>query len=213
MPRTINFPGLTNQATRDQAEQVVFGNTIPDDLYGDLAGDFMRDATVDVTYNDHIVSKNKTFRIKVWASNALYTSTIRINPNEFEYSECSMKVNGTGLARLVLHMVAMTAHAHNFTSLLAAGSKFAENPLAPATNGYYTYPKYGFDQAIPPAVLALITPQQNAVLQGRATVLQLMSDAVGRAFWRANGLQLNNMVFDLKPGSVSWQRLCTLPSP
>ncbi len=214
MVRTINFPGLANQATRDQAEQAVFGNTIANnDLYGDLAGDFLRDATVNVTYNDHIASKNKTFRIKIRASNAFYASTVRINPNEFEYSECTTTVAGTGIARFVLHLVAMTARAHNFASLLAAGSKFPATAVTPATNGYYTYPKYGFDEAIPGPVLALITPQQNAALQGRATVLQLMADAVGRAFWRANGVQLNNMVFDLTPGSVSWQRLCTLPSP
>lgn len=124
-----------------------------------------------------------------------------------------MKLAGTRIARLILHLVATTAHANRFTSLVAAGSKFPATAVTPATNGYYTYPKYGFNEAIPAAVLALITPQQNAALQGRVTVLDLMTDDVGRTFWKANGVQLNKMVFDLTPGSISWRQLCTLPSP
>lgn len=92
MPRNITFPGLQNQATRDQAEQAVFGHTIPDDLYGDLIGDIARNADVQVTYNDHVSSKNKNYRIKVRASNALFSSMICMNPGEFDYSECTMKL-------------------------------------------------------------------------------------------------------------------------
>lgn len=213
MPRNITFPGLKSQTIRDQAEQAVFGHTIPDDLYGDLIGDIASNADIKVTYNEYICSKNKNYQIKVYASNALYSSTIRMNPGEFEYSECTMKLAGTGIARLILHRVALTAQANGFTSLVAAGSKFPATAVTPATNGYYTYPKYGFDEAIPAAILAQITPLQNAALQGRVTVLDLMADDVGRKFWKANGVQLNNMVFDLTPGSLSWQRLCTLPSP
>lgn len=59
MPSNTTVPGLQNQATRDQAEQAVFGHTIPDGLYGDLIGDIARNADVQVTYNDHVPSKNK----------------------------------------------------------------------------------------------------------------------------------------------------------
>src|SRR5262249_10944842 len=152
------------------------------------------------------------YRIKIHGSNTLYSSIVRLNPGEFEYSECAMKLAGTGIARLILHLVARTAHSNGFATIVGAGSKFPGNALMPATNGYYTYPKYGFDAPIPAAVLGLITPQQNAALLGRATVLDLTADAVGRGFWKAHGVQLNNMAFDLTPGSVSWQRLCTLPS-
>jgi hypothetical protein len=65
-------------------------------------------------------------------------------------------------------------------------------------NGYYTWPRYGFDSALPASVRGSL-PLGLAHSQ---TLLDLMSSEVERRWWREHGVPLR-VRFDLSPGSRS----------
>lgn len=69
-------------------------------------------------------------------------------------------------------------------------------------NGYYTWPRYGFDAALRPGHIRQLPPS----LAGRHTLLDLMSIAEGRTWWKANGMDMT-VSFDLAPNSRSLQVL------
>jgi hypothetical protein len=68
----------------------------------------------------------------------------------------------------------------------------------PDENGYYTWPRYGFDCALPASVRSSL-PLGLAHSQ---TLLDLMSSEAGRRWWREHGVTIR-LRFDLSPGSRS----------
>lgn len=81
--------------------------------------------------------------------------------------------------------------------LEAAGSAISR-----VFNGYYTWPRFGFDAELVEAEIAKL-PEH---LAGAGTVADLMASEKGRHWWRANGSG-RVMEFDLTPDSRSWQTL------
>jgi hypothetical protein len=84
-------------------------------------------------------------------------------------------------------------------------------------NGYYTWPRYGFQAPLPPSVLSRLP----LALRHCRTILQLMASARGREWWGTHGETLA-VRFDLTPGSRSWatlasyvleRRRCGVPDP
>jgi len=69
-------------------------------------------------------------------------------------------------------------------------------------NGYYTWPRYGF-QGLLPGGLSLLLP---AELRNVRNVLDLMASEAGRRWWREFG-QTISLRFDLTPGSRSRRTL------
>lgn len=69
-------------------------------------------------------------------------------------------------------------------------------------NGYYTWPRYGFDGRLP----AVIRRRLPLELQSAHTVLDLMSYRQGRAWWAMHGIALR-VQFDLMSGSRSQRTL------
>jgi hypothetical protein len=70
-------------------------------------------------------------------------------------------------------------------------------------NGYYTWPRFGFDGPLPEAVRASLPPEWR----GAANISDLMVDDQRRQWWLTNGISLN-LTFDLREGSLSrkaWQ--------
>jgi hypothetical protein len=65
-------------------------------------------------------------------------------------------------------------------------------------NGYYTWPRYGFDCPLPTSIRTRL-PEN---LQRWRTLLGLMSCEQGRCWWRAHGITVR-LRFDLAPGSRS----------
>lgn len=69
----------------------------------------------------------------------------------------------------------------------------------PVENGYYLWPRFGFDAALPPPILRSL-PRS---LRSARRVLDLMQSETGRRWWRRHGTALD-VAFDLRPGSRCW---------
>jgi GNAT superfamily N-acetyltransferase len=71
-------------------------------------------------------------------------------------------------------------------------------------NGYYTWPRLGYDSRplgkadVSAKVKPFIPPRQ------KVTVQEIISTPEGREAWKAGGKELQNMSFDLTPGSRNW---------
>jgi hypothetical protein len=91
----------------------------------------------------------------------------------------------------------------------------AGNPKDPAStlNGYYTWPRLGYDGEVPPlvwkampeALRRVAKPAGDTGDEGGSTgssVRAICLDPAGRAWWKANGRSFD-AVFDLTPGSES----------
>jgi hypothetical protein len=68
----------------------------------------------------------------------------------------------------------------------------------PGENGYYTWPRFGFDGRLPQAICRTLP----APFQGAARVLDLMESRAGRRWWRRHGVSLP-VAFAVAPGSRS----------
>ncbi len=66
-------------------------------------------------------------------------------------------------------------------------------------NGYYTWPRYGFDGPLPAEVRRRLPPGLHCA----RTVLDLIQCEPGRQWWRQHGAPLY-VSFDLADGSRSW---------
>ncbi len=67
-------------------------------------------------------------------------------------------------------------------------------------NGYYTWPRYGFDGPLPAEVLRRL-PRTLSLAR---SVLDLMETEPGRRWWQKHGTSVA-VQFDLSPSSRSWQ--------
>lgn len=76
---------------------------------------------------------------------------------------------------------------------LAAGDKSST-----AFNGYYTWPRLGYDGDLSGKVAQRLPPQ----FAGVTRISELMSSKEGRAWWKENG-EWADVTFDLRPGSYS----------
>ncbi len=106
------------------------------------------------------------------------------------------RLRGRGFGLRVLHRQARNAARLGLRRIeTVAGRRRGEN-------GYYTWPRYGFDAPLPAHVRRLLPPE----LDGARTLLDLMESPDGRRWWRARGATVR-AVFDLSAGSRSWKTL------
>ena len=70
----------------------------------------------------------------------------------------------------------------------------------PGENGYYTWPRFGFDAMLPFEIRPSLPPD----LRHAQTVLDLMESEEGRTWWRQHGTAIEAS-FDLADHSRSWQ--------
>jgi 8-oxo-dGTP pyrophosphatase MutT (NUDIX family) len=80
-------------------------------------------------------------------------------------------------------------------------------------NGYYTLPRWGYDGAVPPAAAAKLPPDLKAAAGNPPTLGGLMSTPEGRAWWKANGVGVEGLKFDLQDGSASLAKLSAYATP
>jgi hypothetical protein len=101
-----------------------------------------------------------------------------------------------GLGLQMFYRQARNAAAHGVARIDAlAGRRNDEN-------GYYTWPRYGFDGRLPRAMRRCLP----AGLTHARTLLDVMACAEGREWWRAQGATVR-VRFDLAAGSRSWRTL------
>jgi len=89
--------------------------------------------------------------------------------------------------------------------LTAASSLGIQTVLAsadrgPGEDGYYRWPRLGFDAALPRAIVRSLP----RALRRARRLLDLMQSQAGREWWRRHGIGLN-VAFDLRPGSHCWR--------
>jgi GNAT superfamily N-acetyltransferase len=124
-----------------------------------------------------------------------------LTANEFEVAE---NAQGKGIGADVFGRMVDQARklgADRIETLAAKGE---------AANGYYTWPRFGYDAKLEHARIDIPgTPLSRPItdflpesLSGATRVSDLMMTAEGRAWWKANGVEMN-MTFDLKEGSRS----------
>jgi len=81
-------------------------------------------------------------------------------------------------------------------------------------NGYYTWPRMGFDGSVPSAVYSELPPNLKQQVDSNPTgskiprsVLNLYTTQEGRDWWQKNGDEVHDAVFDLSDGSLSMRTL------
>jgi hypothetical protein len=109
----------------------------------------------------------------------------------FHIQRKSLRRQGLGLR--VLHRQLCAA------KFLGVRRTIAMAGRSPAENGYYTWPRYGFDGPLPSEVRRRL-PRG---LEHARTVLDLIECESGRQWWKRNGAPLY-VSFDLADGSRSW---------
>ncbi len=75
-------------------------------------------------------------------------------------------------------------------------------------NGYYTWPRFGFDGPLSPWVRRSLP----AGLHRARSVLDLMETLAGRQWWKSHGTPMP-LVFDLSAGSRCWRAFCRYLKP
>jgi len=118
--------------------------------------------------------------------------------------------NGPVLADDGLHIFRATMHRHGLglrislrqvlhAKILKMQGIRAVATRGPYENGYYTWPRYGFDGPLPTKVVRSLP----RILNHARSVLDLMETEYGRRWWQEYGTSLE-VAFDLSPHSRSW---------
>lgn len=118
----------------------------------------------------------------------LLDETIMINPGQPE---------GLGL-----RLFAVQAHAAAAAGIDAIALEAAGSARSNMFNGYYTWPRYGFDVELNAAERTAL-PE---TLRTSTSVADLISSQEGRRWWRSHG-STRYMEFDLTVNSRSWETL------
>jgi len=100
---------------------------------------------------------------------------------------------------LGLRLFAIQAHTAADLGVGTIALEAAGSANSRTFNGYYTWPRYGFDAVLTEAERASV-PQELGTVE---RVSDLMRTEAGRRWWRARGGP-KQMEFDLTPGSRSW---------
>jgi hypothetical protein len=204
----VNFTFYGQPHERAAAELAVFGHALENAEYAELGGNLLEDAETQVWYNQPWSVVNGISRIRTRIANQAAVTNVRMIPGRFEYSECRVFAPGQKTGAQILQKIALAAKARGFAVLTGSGEK-ATNAAGELTSwGFYASPRMGFDAPIPPA-----TPARPAALAGCLRLSELMATPAGRAFWKAHGVQVPYMEFDLADGSLSWQTLDAYLAP
>lgn len=87
-----------------------------------------------------------------------------------------------------------------------AGGDGADTRQPDSLNGYYTWPRLGYDGDIEKEELAKLPAGLKRQMGGSKSILDLMATPEGRAWWKANGSGLD-LTFDTDPNSRSSRTL------
>jgi hypothetical protein len=117
---------------------------------------------------------------------------------------------GTGLEMFGRQVENATAHGISHIET-AAGGNFIPGPDPNKSygreNGYYTWPRFGYDAKLFWPTSMLPQPLQAGVEAAGGNVRGLMQTEEGRDWWLRNGHPLGDARFDLTKGSYSQQTL------
>lgn len=198
---------FANPADRTASEQAVFGRQLENMEYLELAGNVFEFCALIVAFNepwskaDRKGWNNGNSTIRIQAKSSVCTTVVRMVPGHFEFSSCNVYAQQKGVGTIVLWQIAKATRALGFQTIEASAER-AEKDGKLTSFGHLVFPRLGFDADIPEA-----TPARPAAVQGCIRLSQLLADPTGATFWDAEGVSIPEMMFDLTPGSLSWQTL------
>jgi len=185
------------QGGAERVTQRLFGKKLTRCEYATLAG-APRDALLEVgTWRGQLYLELRGTPMR------LFQAVLRVRRGEngpvlvedgFCFSHPSMQ--GKHLGRRVFHRQLCYAQALGIVGV----ETFAER--RPDDNGYYHWPRFGFDGPLS-AALRRKLPEELAVAR---RVLDLMRSRAGRQWWRRHGVAMR-VRFDMAEESRSWQVL------
>jgi hypothetical protein len=191
-----------NPERRGEAEEELFGRALTAQEYRALIGDIDGNAPIHVRFYQAYGQRNdKEYPIRITARKPdEWSSTVRIATGDFNHSEMKVWESRQGASLDILRLIANTAAswAEQLDISFIEGDGIRDENSC----GYYVFPRYGYDAAIPECQAA-----RTGDLANVQTMLELMSTQEGRDWWRANGVTVTGMRFSLADGSVSWNRL------
>jgi glutaminyl-tRNA synthetase len=192
-------------AKRDTIEKEVFGKTVTDTLYAELAGDLAHDAEVIVSFEEEVRSEGRVYPIVIRTKGSLHSAILRLERGVIHCHE--MKVvdekQRQGHGRRIFTQLARTAADLGFTELRGRLIRFSGSKRPDLEGrGYYAFARYGFDAPVPDAVRQKL-PE---ALEAAKNLSDLMRTDAGRKAWEKEGVTVNAR-FDLQPGSASWSIL------
>lgn len=118
---------------------------------------------------------------------------------------------GAGLPMFAREVENATLHGFSEIKTHAAGygSAYDHQYGQPSDyNGYYTWPRFGYNQQMESHQVARVPPELRPQLEAAGGYISgLMSTKEGRDWWQKNGSDLDSMKFDLTPGSYSQRTL------
>ncbi len=228
-PAVADVPAATAEPVADSQASVSFADTTKSDrqqinaqlrkLIGDTDPAKLAtvvgapdDATVNVTWNLN-VSRVDIEHPKFQASVVLHDDTDGKKWIEYEYLRVDAEHQGSGIGTDVAAKQIYGAQKYGdgieYVKLHAAGGATPMPGFTQQYNGYYTWPRLGYDQPI--ASLAKSNPDAYAKIRAAwpdaESVLDIMATPAGRLWWKQNGVELLDARFDLSPGSRSMQVL------
>lgn len=109
------------------------------------------------------------------------------------YRILDRRLCGQSLALGMCHRQLTAASSLGMQAVLAAADR------GPGEDGYYRWPRLGFDAALPGRIVRRL-PRS---LRHARRLLDLMQSKAGRDWWRRHGIGLD-VAFDLRPDSRCW---------
>lgn len=189
----------------DRTSTAIFGRALTNEEYRALVG-APHDANLEVTA-DH---ESKTLQIHMdgeiavagrdepisyEAERAVYKDGRAI---VLENQSFIMSASGTGHGSEIFASEVHNASQMGVRRIETFGARVKDEYGQNAMNGYYTWPRLGYDAEIPSSYRARL-PES---LQGATKFSDLMKTAEGRDWWKANG-EGQSYEFDLRKGSLS----------
>lgn len=126
----------------------------------------------------------------------IYNNKIRLDPNYWGQHLAARSISIQARAAQALGFHRLSAYAMGNYDLASRSTR------EEVWNGYFVWPKLGFDGDVPEDVRAKLSPH----LQKYETVLQLIQAPGGEKEWIRHGDDIS-VRFLLHPGSDSWQKL------
>lgn len=175
------------------------------------------DAEIEVTFTDKFTSSS--------TGNTTAMAIIKVNHKDYEASRSIINRNGKkimvndhfymkpnaqgkGLGSEVFSKQVEECTKNGFSEIRCHAAKL-DSDGKPKYNGYYTWPRFGYDQS-----MASIKSEDKKLHSKIVTafpkaksILDVMKTKKGRDWWKENGGDLQEMSFDLSPGSRSMKIL------
>ncbi len=191
---TVSLHDTTPREEFDEASNHLFGKSVDLKRVSDLGGAIEKaDVTVSVSDEErgpaiyiNATGKNYDFIRKI--EKDAEGKTVLRNASFF----VDESAQNQGIGRRVFAKQIETAQSLGVDRITTSAAR------GPHANGYYTWPRFGYNGPIPEAVLK----QLPAELSQAKTVLDLMDTEAGQAFWKQHGVKID-LEFDLSPDSRS----------